>query len=420
MISDLHLSDDPARSTINVPRLLGSLTAIINEARRKGVREVTLVLLGDIFETLKSEVWVNRGLRPWEDCTDAHVTAVADIVGRMINANDAFFEGLAQLLRAQDGPLRLVYIPGNHDRPLATPMGRKGREQLLAKLPALRGQSQAGAAQPSDSFPDSLVDEEHELIAQHGHEFDRANRYDHGLVAVGDAIVIEFVQRLPMRVRQRVRADGEGDGLGFLDEMDNVRPHSLKVLMAWIDAHLAGKEKMRSRVMGEIEKALRETLDELLSLKGKVAFGSFAGVERRAGLMLRVLRGLHGYTGLRPLARLLPDDESSPPYPDFVLDKLYMSETLGSSFRYFVCGHTHQPAAEPLDLGRVKNPVRYYLNTGTWRRVHQVAGGIMRTGKVKTFSTQEVGCVLSIYNRREQSLGHRPFELHRLTMAAHE
>lgn len=36
----------------------------------------------------------------------------------------------------------------------------------------------------------------------------------------------------------------DDDSLGFLDEFDNVRPHSLKVLMYWIDASLAGRNNI--------------------------------------------------------------------------------------------------------------------------------------------------------------------------------
>lgn len=420
LVSDLHLSDDPARSTINVPRLLEHLTLVINGARRKGVRRLTLVLLGDIFEILRSEVWVNREIRPWEDCTPAHVSAVADIIKRIAAANDTFFAGLAGLLREHDGFLRLAYIPGNHDRPLATAMGAEGRVLLLDKLPALNAEDGKTPARPSDALPDRLVDEEHELIAQHGHEFDRANRYEEGAVAVGDAVVIEFVQRLPMRVRQGLQLDeADRESLDFLDEMDNVRPHSLKALTDWIDANLAGKDKIRPRVLAEIEKSLGETLAELLSLKERVTFASFEGVERRVSIMLRALKGLQARAGSRALARLLPEDSAAPPYPDFALDTLQVSRSLGGNFRYFVCGHTHDPMVVPLDLGpRRDDRVRYYLNTGTWRRVHRIAGGLTQSGQIKAFSCQEEGCVVNIYSPSDRGVGCPPFEFQRFRVGA--
>lgn len=420
LISDLHLSDDPARSTINVRRLLDHLTLIISGARAKQVRELTLVLLGDIFEILKSEIWIERQIRPWEESTSAHVDAVAEIVKRIDAANGMFFDELAGLLQAHDGFLHLVYIPGNHDRALNTEMGIKGRKLLRIRLPALSAHDDKPSDSADDKFQRQLVDEEHELIAQHGHEFDQANRYEDGYAAVGDAVVIEFVLRLPMRVRRGLQLDEDDDSLRFLDEMDNVRPHSLKTLTDWIDTCLAGKDKIRSRTFREIERALGETLDELLSLKKSVAFGSFAGVERQIEMLLWALRRVHKHAGLRPIARLLPEGESSPPYPTFALDTLQLSQTLGGTYRYFVCGHTHDPIVVPVDLGpRFDDRVRLYLNTGTWRRVHRVAGSMMRSGRVKAFSCVEEGCVVSIYSREDQRLGFPPYEFHRLKTGPH-
>lgn len=420
LVSDLHLSDDPARSTINVRRLLDHLTQLMADARGKGIREITLVLLGDIFEILRSEVWVERQARPWQACTAVHVDVVSDIVGRVIAANEIFFERLSGLVKASEGRLRLLYIPGNHDRLINTEMGAKARELLLGKLPFLHASDGNPFGHPEDRFPEQLVDEEHELVARHGHEFDPANRYEEGRAAVGDAIVIEFVQRLPMRVRQRLQLDEDEDAISFLDEMDNVRPHSLKVLMDWIDASLAGRNNIRSRVLREIENALGETLDEILSLKRTVSFGSFAGVERRVGILLQALRSLNRRVGLRSMARLLPGDESSPPYPAFALDALQLSQSLGGKFRYFVCGHTHDPMVVPLDMGRpLADRVRYYINTGTWRRVYRVAGGVVRPRRAKAFSCVEEGCAVVVYSPEEQRLGHLPFEFQQLTTAPH-
>jgi UDP-2,3-diacylglucosamine pyrophosphatase LpxH len=416
LISDLHLSDDPAHSTLNVGRLLDHLKHVIDGARGKGIREITLVLLGDIFETLRSVVWVERRLRPWEGCTAAHVDAVSEIVRRIVAANEVFFERLSALVEAAEGHLHLLYIPGNHDRLMNTEMGAGARGLILSKLPSLRASDGKPFSDPDDRFPKQLVDEEHQLVARHGHEFDPANRYEDGRAAVGDAVVIEFVQRLPMRVRQRLPMKEDDDTLSFLDEMDNVRPHSLKVLVDWMHASLAGRKDIRARVVKEVENALGETLDEILALKRSVSFGSFAGVERRVDLLLQALRGLNRRTTLKTIARVLPGDSSAPPYPTFALDVLRLSQSLGGKFRYFVCGHTHDPVVVPLDPGRpVADRARHYINTGTWRRVYRVADSVIRPGRAQAFSCVEEGCAAIIYSPEEQRLVNLPFDFQQLT-----
>jgi UDP-2,3-diacylglucosamine pyrophosphatase LpxH len=418
LVSDLHLADDPARSTINAQRLLDRLYQIILGAREAGVRETTLVLLGDIFEILRSEIWIKRELRPWQDCADDHIDAVAEIAGRIIAANGVFFDRLAGLARQCDSFLQLIYIPGNHDRALNTKMGTRGRELIRSKLPSLVARDGRPPKHLGDEFPGHLVNEEHGLVARHGHEFDPANRYEEGLVALGDAVVVEFVQRLPMRVREALKLDDGDDSLDFLHEMDNVRPHSPKVLMDWLDINLAGKGDIRPHVIKEIDKALGNTLAELFSLNGSVPFGSFAGVNRSVGVLLRALKVLSKYRVLRPLARALPGGKSQSPYPTLALNVLHLSHSLNENFRYFVCGHTHVPVSVPLTLGQHNGgQIPLYFNTGTWRRVHRIADGVSLPGQVKVFSCEEQECVVIIYSRDDQKLGYPPHEFSRVTTA---
>lgn len=412
LISDLHLSDSTARSTINVPRLLQHLSRAFAYASEKKVEKLTLVLLGDIFEVLKSEVWLERSLRPWEACAPAHDEAVAEIIRRIIGANEEFFVGLQEMQSAYGSRLRMVYVPGNHDRPLHTEMGVTGRGLIRSKLPALN----AGA----EVFSEKFSDEEHALVAEHGHEWDPENRVGAGLAAVGDAVVIEFVLRLPVLVRKRLGAAADDDSIDFLYEFDNVRPHSPEVLLQWIGSNIALRRKKTSPdVQGEIKKALKEILGDFIALKDRVAFGSFDNIERRVDVLLRVVKGMTGH--IENVASLLPAEAAMSPYPSRALDELLLQQRLGGDYCYFVCGHTHDPLVVPLDTGasRADRRVPVYFNTGTWRRVRRIAGDAPSGAPVKTFSCWDEECVVNIYSQDDQGLGFPQYEFYRLTSGAH-
>lgn len=71
------------------------------------------MLLGDIFELLKSETWLDTGLRPWEPLTKDHLAAVNKIFNSICSANEDFFSGM-RYIQTKYPNLQIAYIPGNH------------------------------------------------------------------------------------------------------------------------------------------------------------------------------------------------------------------------------------------------------------------------------------------------------------------
>ena len=64
IVSDFHFSDGtavPANWNVNPRGIELLLRDVYRQATRKGVKELYLVLLGDIFDTLRSEVWPISG-----------------------------------------------------------------------------------------------------------------------------------------------------------------------------------------------------------------------------------------------------------------------------------------------------------------------------------------------------------------------
>jgi UDP-2,3-diacylglucosamine pyrophosphatase LpxH len=410
LVSDLHLAESPGRTTIEVAPLLRHLTNMIELADERKVKELTIVLLGDIFELLKSNLWLERGVRPWEaPCTPEHVNIVTDIFQRIVSANEDFFSGLRALTQKHEF-VKLLYIPGNHDRALNTEMGKEARRALRDRLPLTGSGDQ--------EFPDDLLDEEHKLIAHHGHEWDMENRYVRDSAALGDAVVIEFVLQLPHLVLKKL-GTGDGDStFNFLFEIDNVRPHSPEVLWQWVEASAAGVEKAHP----DIARAIRESLDEVVNrlnlLMRKGNFESYVTAKRRFDSLTWLLKKAIKYLDYKRVVRMLPAGELDA-YPDIALHNLKSMQDRGRDFRYFVCGHTHNPLMVPLEIGPPSTHlVGMYLNTGTWRRVRRLASSNNLGAQAAAFSCWNEECVVSIYNEEEQGLGYPSYDFYRVTRGA--
>src|SRR5262245_21930883 len=72
IVSDLHFCDGtavPAEWNVNERAMRLLMRNIYALARRKGIRDLDLVLLGDVFDVLRSEYWMTVPLaeRMWAD-----------------------------------------------------------------------------------------------------------------------------------------------------------------------------------------------------------------------------------------------------------------------------------------------------------------------------------------------------------------
>ncbi|HSS75930.1 MAG TPA: hypothetical protein VLV54_04215, partial [Thermoanaerobaculia bacterium] len=134
LVSDLHLADSTQPVTMDVPRFLRCLRDVVERASLQGVRSLVLVLLGDVFEILKSKIWLTTAARPWQASSKEHCDVVRTIFDSIVMVNQAFFEGLDSLSRSYSF-LQIVYVPGNHDREMNSLMGESSRRRFQALLP---------------------------------------------------------------------------------------------------------------------------------------------------------------------------------------------------------------------------------------------------------------------------------------------
>jgi UDP-2,3-diacylglucosamine pyrophosphatase LpxH len=277
IVSDLHLTDTIERSTLNEESFFESLNHVVTYAVSKGITDLRLILLGDVFEILKSEKWLEATVRPWEECDSRHSAVVDKIFASIISSNASFLQKLKKL--SHDYKVRIEYVPGNHDLPLNTEMGQLARQRLrqLGLLTDYTG----------GTFKERYEDAEHGLLALHGHTWDPANRYGEKTVPIGDAIVIDMVQQLPVLVAQRLGLSSEDDQFGImrmLHEMDNIRPHTLRVIAQWINGGLSHLENSHPKICKVIDESFTDLVERILDLQREVPFETFAVNRKRLKL----------------------------------------------------------------------------------------------------------------------------------------
>lgn len=391
VVSDLHFADGSAGvHCLSAEVVRRELTALGARARYAGARDIKLVLLGDIYDLLRTEAWfeVPPEHRPWG--ASPSEDAANQVFGSLVAKNREVFELLSGSLAGSCGfpvePER-VYVPGNHDR-------------LCNLYPSLRQRVRETLGQkPSDEpFDHVFVDLDHAVIGRHGQEWDGFNfegsetfEYDHFLalpledymqIPIGDLIACEFVSRLPGRVREQLGESPAGASLyrQFQDLFD-VRP--LISVSHWIlfQAHRHNEAAQRA-----INEALRQTTEEFRALPfvqtwlavhkrqadpfdGTNVLGFVIDLLEHARLTSLVGRwhlldrGETGGAGKEKFARKALEE----------FDRLDRDPDLAGRILYVVYGHTHD--ADQRAVGVVGDPPdeheRFYLNAGTWRPVHR-------------------------------------------------
>lgn len=226
IFSDLHFADTTQRRTVDSESLCDLIEQEAAAALKRGTDNLTVLLLGDIFEVLKSQLWIDRNARPWDPVSPSHADVVTAIFERIESSNAKFFNGVASL-KNRFPKLSFVYVPGNHDWPLNAEVGLAARGRLVELLKI----DNHAVGSP---FGLTYARSDHGLLASHGHEHDLANRTEPGRIALGDAVVIEVLLRLPELVAAELGWSPADSRLEYLHELDNVRPQSPAAMAAWL------------------------------------------------------------------------------------------------------------------------------------------------------------------------------------------
>ncbi len=413
IISDLHLKDGTSGSSITPDafhvfaarlRSMAFQASWRADGRYKPIDSIDLLLLGDVFDLIRSERWLvgdkdqEETIRPWDDQQDpAYIQKVSEISTAILEYNQ---EGLQVLRKISQGEqvyippatqngepdrnsservyikVRIHYMVGNHDWFYYLP-GKaydRIRKQVIETL-GLANSPDPFAYSPEESLQISELLDRYGVYARHGDQFDPINfttEAGRGFSSVGDAMTIDLLTRFPYEVRNRLGSDVPLSFSEGLKELSNVRP--ALVTPMWVNNLINhhAEEPEKAEIIKKIWDAAADrfirlpfvrqndrylVIDSVDALEVALLFAkglSFAAIERLAGWVHQKIR-----TGNRiSIAKHALDE---PAYQE-------------GRAQFIVYGHTHFHEILPLNSytldGKTINQI--FINSGTWHSYHDM------------------------------------------------
>jgi len=399
IISDLHLTDGSSGETIKEGafrafrehlRDLAYDASWRGHARYEPIKELHLVLLGDILDVIRSVKWCAAQIRPWSDVHDPRLAAlVADINGEILKHNQNSLRVLHDLRLVTTLPpatpggtvatvsrepeakervpvkVNIYYLVGNHDwfYHLPGPSFDAIRQSVVDAIGLANSASAPFAHDPVEWPVLMQVFLEHHVFARHGDIYDSLNyEGERNASSFGDAMVIELLNRFPDVVAARLGTRLSQECRAGLKELDNVRP--LEIVPVWVDGLL--RRTCSAVLADEIKHIWNEMASEFLKLdfvKSRTPFFLRFGLKLSRGFSFSDVSRLF----LRFRARFRPEVF----YPNAFKETAFKAQTS----RFIVYGHTHRHEIVPLrSLNVAGVPLdQIYINSGTWRAVHELA-----------------------------------------------
>jgi UDP-2,3-diacylglucosamine pyrophosphatase LpxH len=416
IISDLHLTDGSSGETVHQGTLrvfrerLRSLAYAASwraDGKYRPIEEMNIVLLGDILDVLRSSKWLEgetgnaSSIRPWDDPrSETFVQKVDAITQAILTRNEIFFTMLRELqhtslasippatengrpVRAGDGlkrgprvpvRVRIHYLVGNHDwfYHLPHPAYQDIRRRVVEALGLENDPRQPFPHDPKEPFAPALrqVFEEHRVFARHGDIYDPFNFEEHrDQASLGDAIVIDLLSTFVAEVTSKLGDLLPLECLVGFQEMDNVRP--LLMTPVWLGGLLR-----RACPNQRVHRQVQEIWDDLADRFLRIPFVRHYLTSRQSWTHAQKLKW-----ALRFSRRLLSPESGrvicwaserigsrkNSYYPYALGERAFQSRKA----RFIVYGHTHRHEMVPLDSSYFFSQL--YLNSGTWRPVHELA-----------------------------------------------
>lgn len=359
-LSDIHWTDGTSGETIHSGAFRGFVQDLARMVKDAKARDLEVVFLGDIFDLIRSEKWREAKVRPWDRKGPEQEKITKRILRGILN-NPENRESLKYLrdlfainVQGKRIPVRFTYLMGNHDWLI-------NRYKSCCKLV-----QRALKLISNKPFPWEGYWKDYRVFARHGDLYDSLN-YDgktRDASSLGDAIVIELINRFPLEVEKRLGSSPQVKSLvSKLREVDNVRPYW--EVPSWIMGVL--QQTKQPELVRKVQECWNEMARDFLKLpfvkqrdrwrpdiidafQAILPIRGFEAIEKQA----RIVRKFLGF--------FIRDD-----YPKKAYEEPYMKDDRA---QYVIYGHTHQHQIIPLDLAGPKRQQKIYFNTGTWRKVH--------------------------------------------------
>lgn len=401
VVSDLHLTDGTSGQSMAA----GAFSLFATRIRElavaaswridggyRPVEQIDLVLLGDTLDLIRSARWLEQPLRPW---SDPHSAAFLDVVAQVVaGILDENAEALSALRALATGglaipaglrsgkptyessaqvPVRIHYMVGNHDWFLHLPdNGFEPVRQAIA--------SHMGLCTPVDRpFPHDMNENEtllaamrrHRVTARHGDVFDPFNfEGDRCASSLGDAIVVELVNRFAYEVGRELGTDLPKGAQWGLKEIDNIRPTLM--IPVWIEG-LLERTCPALAMRKQIKLVWDRLADDFLGLDFVRKHDTLSPVDLVDGLQrtLKFSKRL-SFNWAGSIGEWINSIRGSNS-DSYVRHAMAEPDFRNRRSRHIVYGHTHAAETIPLDASYADDLVlnQVYFNAGTWRRVHR-------------------------------------------------
>jgi hypothetical protein len=439
IVSDIHLGDGTCGKSISasafhlfVDRLreLAFNASWNKDGKYQPIKEINILLLGDIIDALHSVLWLEKGpgepgyVRPWTDFHAPDFAATLGDITRKILQSNAEAVGILKGLSGEAGlslppvtssgvpdikasqhesvNVNIHYMVGNHDwyYHLPGPAFDAIREEIVQSC---------GLSNPPGPFPhelhESIVLQDllagYKVHAQHGDLFDPFN-YSKGkgrnAASFGDAFVVEVINRFPLEVENRLKEDLPPSMLDNLYELANVRPTLATPL--WIGSQLR-QNNIGQPVQRKLKNLWNEICNEFIKLPIVQEEDKPFELDLVDGLELAIrISDRFSFKTIDDIF-LWASKKFNHGGTTFARHALKEEAFLHHSAQFVVYGHTHHHEIVPLDsFPSIPRPThQLYFNSGTWHTYFDLATHKPREHK---FIPYQVLTYLTFYKNDER------------------
>jgi UDP-2,3-diacylglucosamine pyrophosphatase LpxH len=436
VISDIHLTDNSTARNVHASAFDLLVSEIKAAAIAKKATELKIVLLGDIFDLVRTDYWHRKTEmkdRPWGGDLDP-ATGMNRETARIQPQFEQVLDGVLgspegqalvamlnrELANATGFAPEVTYVVGNHDRVFNNFPSL--RDKVKAALPAVR----------SLGFDNSFRSDEYGVFARHGHEWDEnchgfafynkvlkpkaaapLGRFDpavYRVMAIGEVVTAELMSGL-VHYARAAQPSSTPEWSRFIEtfkDLNNLRPTT--DVFAWLDWFARGQlAAYKPALHTALRHALNGVLDSPLGKRWDALATDFLVTgdltDRLSFLRSHILGNSFDEfsSRVRSLGKILSlVDKVSDESDDYATGaESEWSAAGGQGFaaiQYLLYGHTHKARHVTISAAP-DGRVRMYINTGTLLPL------IQRSSSRDGFSTAAQMTVAFFYRADEDKNG---------------